>query len=179
MCRASNHQNIYRNLPRAYFPFTTLAVQVESPSGISAPEPASASTAIPEAVHSTVAAVVPPAQPTRRRSVPEAEQSGTSPSCPNNQSEQPSSTSARRRLSMLPLRRARSLGDAMLEESSSVVVSFQHPSKTRNTTTGIRRSWLGLQPWEGELIGGRSNPGCTRCGSRYVSIRIPSSKSTI
>jgi hypothetical protein len=126
---------------------STLAVKAESPSGISATEPASASAAIPEAVPSAAAAV-PLAQLIRRKSVLGAKQLGTSPSYPSNQSEQPDSPSARMRLRMLPLWRARSLGDAKPKESSSIAASFHHPSKTRSTTTCIRRPWLGLQPWK-------------------------------
>jgi hypothetical protein len=55
---------------------------------------------------------------------------------------------------MLPLWRARPLGDVMPKESSSAAVSFQHPSKTSTTAAGTRRSWLGLQPWKGEPLGG-------------------------
>jgi hypothetical protein len=80
---------------------------------------------------------------------------------------------------MLPFWRERSLGDAMPEESNPAAASFQHPSKTRSTIAGIRRLWPGLQPWKGEPLGGRGNLGCTRCGSRYVSSRIPSNKSNI
>jgi hypothetical protein len=80
---------------------------------------------------------------------------------------------------MLPLWRARSLGDAMPEESSPTAISFQHPSKIGSTTAGITRLWLGLQSWKGEPLRGRSDIGCTRCGSRYVFSRIPSNKSTI
>jgi hypothetical protein len=44
---------------------------------------------------------------------------------------------------MFPLWRARPLGDVMPKESSSAAVNFQHPSKARSTTAGIRRSWPG------------------------------------
>jgi hypothetical protein len=152
----------------------------ESPSmtPASALELAFASTIVPEEVP-LAAVAVPLAQPTRRKSILEAEQSGTSPSYPSNQPKQPDSTSTRRRSRMFPLWRTRPLGVALPKESSPIAASFQHPAKTRSTTTSIRRSWLGLQPWKSEPLGGRSNPGCTRCGSRYVFSRIPSSKSTI
>jgi hypothetical protein len=86
---------------------------------------------------------------------------------------------ARRRPRKFPLWGTRPLGITFPEESNSGAASFQHPSKTRSTTTSIMRSWLGLQPCKGEPLGGQSNPGCTRCGSRYVPSRITSSKSTI
>jgi hypothetical protein len=73
---------------------------------------------------------------------------------------------------MFPLWGTRSLDESLPEESSSAVASFQHLSKTRSTTTSTRRSSPGLQSWKGEPLGGRSNLGCTGCGSRYVSNRI-------
>jgi hypothetical protein len=119
------------------------------------------------------------AQPTRRKSVPKAEHLGTLPSCPSHQSEQLDNPNARRRSWMFPMWGTRPLGDSLPEESSSATASFQHTSKTRSTTSSIRRSWPGLQWLKGEPLGSRSNPGCTRCGSRYVSSRITPSKSTI
>jgi hypothetical protein len=98
---------------------------------------------------------------------------------PSSQPEQSGSFSARRRSWMFPLWGIRSLGGSLPKEGYSVAASFQHFNKTRSSTTSTRRSWPGLQPWEGEPLGGRGNPGCTRCGSRYISSRILSSKSTI
>jgi hypothetical protein len=70
-------------------------------------------------------------------------------------------------------------GESVPEESSLAAASFQHLSKTRSITASTRRPWPGLQPCKGEPLGDRSNLGCTRCGSRYVSSQIPSNKNIV
>jgi hypothetical protein len=118
---------------------------------------------------SSLSSTVPPEQPARRKFVPAPEQSGTSPSCPSNQPEQPSSSSARRRLRMFPLWGTRPLGESLLKESSSAAVSSQCPFQAE--CIAIRRQ----QPWsasclvrKGKLPRGSHNLGDPRSGTRYV-----------
>jgi hypothetical protein len=63
-----------------------------------------------------------PEQSGRRKSVLEAESTGTSRPRPSNQPEQSSSPSARQRQSMFPLWRASPLGDALSKEGSPATV---------------------------------------------------------
>jgi hypothetical protein len=122
-----------------------------------------------EAVSSAAATTVPSEHSAGRKSVPASEQPGSPSSCPSNQPEWPSSPNTSRRSCMLLLWRTKSLGEELSKESSPATTSSQCPSKTRSTTTSTRSLWSGLQPWKGESPGGRSNPGCSGCGSRYVS----------
>jgi hypothetical protein len=81
---------------------------------------------------------------------------------------------------MLPLWRARTLGDALSEEDDSTAVNPQCPSKIECTSAGSKQSWLdALQPWEAEPSRGRSSLGNTRHGSRYVLSRISPCRSVI
>jgi hypothetical protein len=91
--------------PSPFLRQSTLAVQAESPTRLLAlaPESTSASTSILEVVPSAAVAAVPQEEPTQTKLVLEIEKLGTLPSCPNNQSEQLDSPSARRRPRMFPL----------------------------------------------------------------------------
>jgi hypothetical protein len=96
----------------------------------------SAPAAVSEAISSVVAAVP-------------LEQPGTSPSCPNNQSGQPSSSSARKRPLMFPLWGTRSLGGSLPKESNLAAVSSQCPRKTECTSTRRQQPWVatGKKSW--------------------------------
>jgi hypothetical protein len=148
----------------------TSAVQARSPAPGSAPE--SAEAAVPEAVSSTVAAV-PSKQPTGRKLVLASEQPGTSPSCPSNQLEQPSSSSARRKSCMFPLWGTRPLGEPLPKESSSVAASSQCPYQAECNAIRRQQPWAASCPVrEGEPPGGRHSPGDPRSGTRYVLSRV-------
>jgi hypothetical protein len=80
---------------------------------------------------------------------------------------------------MLSLWRARPLGKALPEEDITIAINSQCPSKTRCTARCNRQSWSDIQPWEGKSLGDRSNPGCSRHGSKYVLSQISPNKSAI
>jgi hypothetical protein len=146
--------------------------QTHKPTSVDqARSPASASASAP--------AVVPEIVPLVAAAVP-LEQPGTSPSCPSDQPEQPSSSSARRRSWMFPLRGTRPLGESLPKESISAAVSSQCPYKTECTSTRRQQPWAPSCPvWKGEPPGGRHSLGDPRSGTRYVLSRIPFCKCVI